>query len=164
MVKNNIINQEYYDSLYKICVIRNPYDRAVSMYFYLKDRFPRQMKIFNNFPEYIKHMYINKHDIPELALESTMGNNHLFTHCNPQYKWIENTKLDYMIKFENYEEDLNILLKKLNIKMDKFIHDNKSKREDNYKKYYDNDTIKYVNDLYKIDFIKFNYQMYETFN
>jgi hypothetical protein len=164
IVKYNLINQEYYNNLYKICIIRNPYDRAVSIYFYLKKRFPKQMKKFNNFPEYIRYIYINKHNIPELDLESTLENNNLFTHCNPQYKWVEKIKLNYIIKFENYEEDLNILLKNMNIKIDKFINNNKSNRDSNYKIYYDNDTIKYVNDLYKIDFIKFNYKIYQTFN
>lgn len=135
----------------KIAVIRNPYERMVSSYLYIKNK--RRLNITLN--EFIQnkntqdpysyfHTFINQYD-------------NLIDRNNELH-------IDYLIRFENLNEELCNAL--LDIGVPKILHReqllnntkiNKSST-DNYYKYYDNEIIKNVNYLFANDFIQFNYK------
>lgn len=61
--------------------------------------------------------------------------------------------------FEKLDDIVNDITKELGIKNNnnnKLIHENKSEHN-NYTKYYDSETLNKIYELYKEDFIRFNY-------
>ncbi len=82
-----------------------------------------------------------------------------------QYSFIENNRgieFDFIGKFENFQQDLNIILEKLNIEKPKALPhrnytDNKTERE-RYLNYYDSESLAIVNRIFQRDFEIFDYQ------
>ena len=80
----------------------------------------------------------------------------------PQYDYINNNKIDFIGRQENFNNDINNVLNILNIKIDIV---NKNVRNSNsytgmykYINKYNNKSIKIINKIYDIDFKKFNYK------
>jgi len=150
---NNIMgmNEEKWNTYYKFCFVRNPFDRTVSGWNYCNNR----SKYNINFDKFINFNFdTNSFDYW-----------HTFM---PQYRHIVNEKgdkfVDFIGYFENIEEDLKVVLDKLNLKVThKPFIKNKSKH-DNYLKYFKINNDKYNEELLekviKIcneDFNNFNY-------
>ena len=142
--KMNMTPQKW-NSYYKFCFIRNPYDKIVSAWNHVN-----RFKIpFNN--------YLNL-----INICNDVEYMHMFM---PQVKNIVNEKglidINFIGKFENLEEDFQTILKNIGIK--NIIHDVKkqmNKREHlDFYKYYDQDTLNKVNFLLLEDFKKLNYPM-----
>jgi hypothetical protein len=114
------MNEEKWNTYHKFCFVRNPFDRIVSGW-----------------------NYCNKYNIEfDKFINFDFGSNsfdywHTFM---PQYRHIVNEKgekfIDFIGYFENIEEDLKVVLNKLNLKVThKPFIKNKS-NHDNYLKYY----------------------------
>jgi hypothetical protein len=133
-----------WDSYYKFCFIRNPYDKIVSAW-----------------------NHINRYKIPfknYLNLQHTCNDVEYMHMFMPQVRNIINQKgfidINFIGKFENLEEDFQTILKNIGIK--NIIHDQKkemNKREhDLYHEYYDQETLDRINSLLKEDFDKLDYE------
>jgi len=154
----DIIDQNYYNSSFKFCFVRNPWDRAVSLFFYQK-----LDTIFNSFGEFITYLYNNRSIIPNI--DDDYGNTFLNTSritlpisgsaWNQMVDWIPED-INFVGRFENYEEDLKKLFKILNINCDDIYHTNKTNHR-NYREYYNEETKQMVAELYKDDIERFNY-------
>lgn len=99
---------------YKIVVLRNPYDRAVSS-------FSEIMKLRQDGPYMItRNIDFYKKKSISLFLQE-IENNFYDTHVFPQFWWIKDKNLelkdfDKIILFENFNEELSEILNKYNIK------------------------------------------------
>jgi hypothetical protein len=144
------MNEEKWNTYHKFCFVRNPFDRIVSGW-----------------------NYCNKYNIEfDKFINFDFGSNsfdywHTFM---PQYRHIINEKgekfIDFIGYFENIEEDLKVVLNKLNLKVThKPFIKNKS-NHDNYLKYYMKDAdadaandelIEKVIKICNEDFNNFNY-------
>ena len=125
-----------YDSYKKFAVVRNPYDRMVSWYSFLKGNSSKEVVPFN---EWIKdHSKLWHIDDPKYFV-------------GPQYVWINETVS--ILKYENLKEDLNNFFNK---EIDLPII-NKSKRKD-YLSYYNEESLDIVYNKHKEDFKRFNYK------
>ena len=127
-----------YNSYRKFTIIRNPYDKMVSWYFYLKKNLKENYNIID-FNEWIKDPLKFWH-----ANDPT-------SYLKSQYKWIDNTV--EIIKFENLNEEINEFFGK---EIDLPIT-NKS-NHDHYLEYYNKESLDIIYDRYKEDFEKFNYK------
>ena len=126
-----------YNNYRKFTIIRNPYDKMVSWYFYLK----RNLGDYNviKFNDWIKDPSKFWHANDPISF------------LKPQYKWIDNT-VD-IIKFENLNEELNKFFnKQINLPII-----NKSNHE-HYLEYYNEESLNIIYNKYKEDFKKFNYK------
>ena len=126
-----------YNNYRKFTIIRNPYDKMVSWYFYLK----RNLGDYNviKFNDWIKDPSKFWHANDPISF------------LKPQYKWIDNT-VD-IIKFENLNEELNKFFnKQINLPII-----NKSNHE-HYLEYYNEESLNIIYNKYKEDFEKFNYK------
>jgi hypothetical protein len=139
-----------WDTYYKFCFIRNPYDKIVSAWNHV-DRFHIPFKNFLNLT--------NKcNDVQYM---------HVFL---PQVRNILDEKgkinIDYIGKFETLEEDFQKILK--NIGIQNIIHDvNKQMNKRNHEifyKYYDQDLLNKVNILLKEDFQFLDYPIFNDIN
>ena len=138
------------DDFFVFTFVRNPWDRLVSMYKYLKDiEIPNAKKQNQN--------YISELD--EISFEEYIIREDIW---KPKtfYSMLKNEDdkidLDFIGKFENLNYDFNKLLKKLNIEDIKLSHKNRSKHK-HYTEYYTLETMQIVEDMYKDDIMYFNY-------
>lgn len=151
------------DEYFTFTFVRNPWDRAVSAYKWLMDH-PRRRTLFNgkilnenlSFKEFVKF-------IPMILNADYKHYNNLKWHLEPQHTQIvdENGKIkvDYIGRVENYNEELENILIKLEIPLkDEYFETqfNKTSRKE-YHCYYDDETRQIIQEIYKKDIELFNY-------
>ena len=128
-----------YNNYKKFTIIRNPYDKMVSWYFYLKRNLGKNYKVIE-FNEWIKDPSKFWHiDDPINFLD-------------PQHTWIDETVS--IIKYENLNKELNKFFKE---KIDLPVT-NKSNHE-HFLNYYNKESLNIIYDRYKEDFKKYNYKL-----
>jgi hypothetical protein len=133
-------------------ISRNPYDRCVSAFYYLKKGGVSDLDAadgnkwchFDSFEEFCLD--------PKGLLDASKNQLHFL----PQVTFLP-FGVDMTGSIENLDLFLDKICKIVNIKRPETIHTNKSNHAD-WKEYYKNpEVIKIVNDIYREDFIKFNY-------
>lgn len=92
-----IVGEKIWHSYFKFCFVRNPWDRAISRYFWTK----KKMEIEETLEENLE-----KHD----------PNSNF-----PIYTIDGKLAVDYVAKYENLLEELNFICKKLNIPFDNWL-------------------------------------------
>ena len=133
-------NFKAYNSYNKFAIVRNPYDRMISFYFWMinmaKDVYINAS--FIEFNEWIKDPF-------------RFYNGDTINILNPQYTWVDETVK--IIKFENLNKELNEFFgEKVNLPIT-----NESNHK-YYLEYYNTESLDIVYDKYKEDFKKFNYK------
>ena len=153
-----IFGPEKFNSYFKFAFVRNPWDRFLSAYIYLKqggdnsvDRNWADIHLskFDNFEDFVLSLKDKKQ--AQKILE--------WMHFAPQYLYVcdhkMNIKVDFIGHFENINSDFNYVKEKLGIN-GSLKHFRKSKRG-NYEEYYTQQTQEIVAYLYKEDIKIFNY-------
>ena len=150
-------NLKKFNTYFKFCFVRNPYDRCVSTYLYLKAGGNRKGDLY--FKELIEKKYISfdKFVIEFLDLYRIHEHN-LF---KPQYRYVFNIQkkrmVDYIGRYESINEDFIYISKKINIRKE-LPHINQSKKPMPIPSYYRNEDVKSkIFNLYKKDFELLNY-------
>ena len=139
-IKELIGDKEYDDSI-KVTIVRNPFDRIISLYCFLIQRWELILPDFNT---WVKNV---------LATTTSID-------IAPCYDWItEDGKyiVTDILKFENYENDFKDFLSKYNLKAGELLQHKKTNHL-HYSKYYNEESKKIVYDLYEKDFEQFNYK------
>ena len=127
-----------YNNYKKFTIIRNPYDKMVSWYFYLKRNLGENYNVIE-FNEWIKDPSKFWHaDDP-------------ISYLKHQHEWVDDTVK--IIKFENLNKEINKFFKE---EIDLPIV-NKS-NHNHYSDYYNEESLDIIYDRYKEDFEKFNYK------
>ena len=134
---------EVYDSHSKFTIVRNPYDKMVSWYFYLKEslgsQFLRSDFYIIDFNEWIKD-----------PLQFWHANDPVHF-LDPQYTWVDETVK--IIKFENLNKELNEFFgEEINLPIT-----NKSDHN-HFSNYYNEESLDIIYNRYKKDFKKYNYK------
>lgn len=176
-----IFNKSIEDFFIFSCV-RNPWDRALSAYKYFMYRILespwtwKQKNIskssFLGFKDYIlydnvatKGLTISVSKGGGLPVNFT-GEYNWFNDIlkKPQVHFLKNNfgkiDIDFIMRFENYENDYLKLCDLLNIKDKTIIHNNNTrptKTKNSYKDFYDNDLKKFISKQYEEDIDTFKY-------
>ena len=172
-IKKRFLN--IYSSHRKFTIIRNPYDRMISWYFYLKramgieqtrgdHRWSSGEHFPSNFLEWIKDPLKNYYTLWKLSdIRNSLhtdiefignGRKNGVPLLSQQYLWLDDTVR--VLKYENLNEELNKFFgKKINIPTR-----NNTERKD-YLHYYDEESLNIVYNRYKEDFEIFNYKRIE---
>jgi len=131
------LGAEKFNSYYKFCVVRNPYDVVVSAYFYSRSR--------HDFKTFCKR-YEN-----------------YFAVYNTRRIFLDGAPVcQYYIRYENLLEDMKVVLAALgitNYDLDKLPRHKSGTRIDRrpYQDYYDDETRALVYELFKAEFDMFGY-------
>lgn len=131
---------------YKFAIVRNPWSRMVSIWReFIK---PSRIEQLSKSGVFIVST-ISFRDFIKLTLEF---DNH---HWQPQSDFIpENT--DFIGRFENFEEDFNIICEKIGVARCEVPHSNKTNHA-HYVEYYDDDTRELVGKMFSGDIERFGY-------
>lgn len=139
-----------YDGYFKFAFVRNPWDRLVSCWknkvidansFRFSDAQLLEMQSFKNFVKFVGNQDLAKC-------------NH---HYRLQSKLIDMNNVDFIGRFERFEEGLTKVTEKIGIEYTK-THQNMSKNKTGYMQYYDDRLQQKVADLYRRDIDMFQYE------
>ena len=142
-IENHVGKKTYRDS-FVFSSVRNPYSRAVSMYKH------ESWDCAKTFKEFCRAVKTNKYPHPRAKWHSSTLTEHIIDKDN-------NLKVDFVIRLENAQEDLNIVCDKIAIPRQQLPHKNKSKHR-HYTEYYDDETRQIIAEKYARDIEFFGYE------
>lgn len=137
-----------FNSLYKFSIVRNPYDRLLSEYYWtpIRNVGYKSGKTKVEFLNYVS----------EVVHKNQYYENIYNDHFMPQYMFLYDKKLliDHVFKYEDLDWVITYLKKKLNIESDLPLLNRTKIKKDNWNERQKERIYK----LYKNDFILFNYE------
>jgi hypothetical protein len=140
------LSSQQFLQFFKFAIIRNPYDRLVSEYYY--DRKWNKKTKSLNFKEFV--LYIAEQQRKEK----------LFAHYKPQFDFVTDENGDRMVdfigKYENLNEDWERIRRLTGFEFSYLPRINQSNHGP-FRDYYDRETISIVNEIYTMDFGFFGY-------
>ena len=141
------VGQETFEKFLKFTIVRNPWDKAVSQYAYLKKR--KDLRDFVGMSENADF---------KTYLSLTKQKKHVQWESQHRFICDDNGRqlVDYVGRFENFEADVNHILRVLEIGHSKIPHRNKSDRT-HYQDYYDAESAEMVGEMYREDAEIFGY-------
>ena len=153
------IPQQYKD-YFKFCVVRNPYERMCSLYWSLC----RRRDDTKSYRKMLKEQNLSLSLEGFLTLIKSNSGKALYF---PQYKFVENNNMDTILRFENLNEEFNMLpfIKaphKLPHSNSTTINRNKVSTPDprpHWRELVTAQAAEIINERYAKDFEMFNYEM-----
>jgi chondroitin 4-sulfotransferase 11 len=146
------VGEAIWDEYFKFAIVRNPWDRMVSIYKYGDGSLRQQIK--TTFGK--KYEELGFREFVEISKTLDLTNIHLL----PQYEFIEHDNrliVDYIGYYENYNKTVKEILSILGLKEQYIPVTRKSKRTKSYWQYYTPRTYQKVKKLYHKDIQKLNY-------
>jgi len=144
-----LVTQEEVDQFFVVTLVRNPWDRMVSYYHWLKSQ----------------HF---DHPAVDLAHAMTFSEflNHPFTkdtmRSAPYGSYVMDAKgkerCDLFIRLEHLEEDVSAFEDHLGFKFGAISHENKSTRDADYRSYYSDTNAQLLGDICAEDVQRFSYE------
>ena len=149
LVQGGLVSPRFDRAAFKFTFVRNPYDRAVSLYLYLRrlDLVPEE----TSFVEFLREL--ERDGCPRIGPYNYLG----LSQCNPQVRWTEQVDMDFVGRFESLEEDFAELLTRLGLDPRPLPHRNPTTRRDD-RTYLTEEARELVVRCYAEDFDAFGYE------
>jgi hypothetical protein len=153
LLELDLVKPEIWNNYFKFTFIRNPYDRAVSDYFWLmKDR-----NIKGSFKDYITKKNVFKPVLSDNSVKEYRGD-HILQQTD-FFDFSGNYKMDFIGKFEHLRTEINKLNDQLGISKEFDIHAKKnSSRKNHYSIFYTNTRKRLVETYFKKDMKLLDYK------
>lgn len=148
---------EIWNNFFKFSIVRNPWDRAIS-YFFWDKRQDAAIRPRKRFYHYLgvpfNEFEIVKNQFSEFIKSGTLENNDRF------YIIDDKLCIDSVIHYENLEDDFNTICEKIGLATSSLPHLKSGIRKGrrHYSEYYDDETIEIVAELHKNDMRFFGYE------
>jgi hypothetical protein len=144
-LKGKYIDEKRWRSYKKITIVRNPYDRVISDYFWMKENAPHLITgTFDDFLELREDVITNnKYD-----------QNIYFDHFYPMHFYFDKIKYDHVLRFENLEKEYEKVRKLY--KIPNLLPKNNQSLRDDFK--LDKQQKEKIYKIYEEDFLKFGYK------
>ena len=144
--------QEFFpDTIFTFGVVRNPWERLASWFTFAGQ---------GEFEDWlVKRILYGHNDIPSIGLtfKPTVGwARQWYNLGKPQADWLGDN-INLTLRYENLQEDFNIICDKIGIPCQKLPHKNKSKHK-HYTEYYDGETKSIVAEKFAKDIEYFGYE------
>ncbi len=156
-------DRDKFKMFYKFAFVRNPWDRLVSTYYFVKQGGENNSEraIIEWSQKYLTYIDSFEKFIYKLKSMNFANKVLSFKHFIPQYKWIYDERnclvMDFVGKVEKLKNDLEIIQQKLGFKRPiKLEKENKSIHKP-YRELYNSKMKKIVSKLYEKDIKLFNY-------
>lgn len=152
-----------WNKFFKFTTVRNPWDRKLSTFSYLKKK-AKQFKKFDN--GLAPTWFVQK--VLRIDTECATFKDYLKKYCEPNKKrnrqidWVldndGNNMLDYIGKVENLEHDIKYAFKQIGLPEPNIVHTNKSNHRPYTEAYDEQWMIDKVAERYEDDISHFNYE------
>jgi len=150
LIKMGVVSKRFHRSAFRFASCRNPYDRVVSHYFYTISRHADVLDNETRFIDFTRMM--GKVQTPNRLSRRVSGQDWF----RPQVEQIRDIPLDYIIRFEHLNDDVNHIAKILGVEVKK-IGRRRISRHKPYREYYNEESIANVQKYYREDFEFFGY-------
>lgn len=152
LLDSNQVTHSFHHSAYKFAITRNPFDRAVSSYFYFKkNKWINPKMDFNEFT-----MHIEKIDFDKVVSTYNTYEGYLF----PQFCYISHNNhicVDFLARLETIHQDVEVIKKKLDLDF-AFPHMNSTVHE-SFENFYCSESKRRIQNVYEKDFKSFDYSI-----
>lgn len=140
-----------FNNYFKFCFVRNPWDKMVSQYFYIK----KKIAYDKSFKEFII-------DFKSTPNDWDFKNKNFPVKYQPvQKKWICGDKgevlMDFVGRFENLQEDFDTICDKIDLPKRELPHRN-STNHNHYSEYYNKETREIISQKFSEDIEYFGYK------
>ncbi|WP_139854867.1 sulfotransferase family 2 domain-containing protein [Aequorivita sinensis] len=145
LLETGLVTEEQWNTYFKFTFIRNPWDRTYSDYLWMQ-KYSGIKGSFNN--------YLNKSNEFAEILNDRSTEKYLGDHLLNQTDFFDfegKFKPDFIGRFENFENDISLVLEHLSINKTFNLHKNKTKRYSHYSNFYTNSRQKKVANIFKND-------------
>ena len=143
-----LVERSFDERSLKFCFSRNPYDRAVSLYFFLvkKEWYPSDLSFLDFWRT------VTSQDLPSVGAHKLVGPGI----ANPQVHWIRDVKVDFVGRFESIALDFADLSERLGLGRIEIPWVNATKHE-HWSTYYCDESKSLIERFYAPDFERFDY-------
>ena len=158
-IYKNIDKIELFDSYYKFTFVRNPFDWLLSIYYYILKNVNHNEHFIVKDMSLLQFLNYYVNDMRKSNENKDLGHNKVTN----LYEYVTDEKgnllVDFIGRFENMENDMMLICQKLGLyfKDIPLLNVNLGKEKD-YRKYYDTESIDFVNENFKKDLDYFNYK------
>jgi len=146
MEERKVLDEKFWKSCFKFTIIRNPWDRIFSQY---KGHVVKEIPGVS-FEEYLHKSFVEKVSHDDLRF------------IQPCMDWITDNNgdilVDYIGRFENLQEEFNIICKMLKIPPSSLPHTNHSPTTESYQNHYTPYLRELVAKTFKTDIKQFGYK------
>ena len=150
LVQTGLVGSRFDETAFKFCFSRNPYSRAVSLYFFAIKRNWITEEL--SFLEFCRRIENGVHDIGLFNVQE-------MSQCNPQTRWLRGVDPDFVGRLEDFDADLRRVFESLDLTVPDMFSAKNSTAHSPYRDYYCPESIDIVARFYSEDFERFGYSV-----
>ena len=145
------VGAETFDNYFKFTFVRNPWDKVVSQYLYVKKR-----------PMIMKSMGIDRGTPFSKYVESLARDHQVHVQSFEQWQFLlddhSRSMVDFIGRFENLDSDFQTVAETIGIPGTRLPHKMKNWWRKKYQQYYDERTVQLISEIYAKDIELFGYK------